>query len=126
MGVHSFLLHRYEEILLAEGRLTHSVRPVEPQPGFRHNYELDEATGMLQVCRGHHGKSEGCGYSDWEQSPFTYVETENVTVHHANQFVAEDYINFGIREWVPEGDDAIVCGSGPAYQYPGQKDFIGG
>jgi hypothetical protein len=124
--VQGFKLHQYEEILLDEGRLRYIVRPVQPQPEFRHNYELDEETGMLSVCTGHHGKSEGCRYDDWEASPFTMIEVESLEVRHANQFVAGDYLDFGITKWVPEGVDAKVCGSGPAYQYPGQKDFIGG
>jgi hypothetical protein len=57
-------LHKYEKILLEEWRLTHIVRPVKPQPEFRHNYELDEDSGMLMVCTGDHGKSEGCQYRD--------------------------------------------------------------
>jgi hypothetical protein len=124
-------LHQYEAWLWEHEKLTHCVRPVEPQPDFRHN-ELLDADGMLLICDGDHPKSTGCDYKPWqkspfaEQPPFNNLRVLEVSVRRVYEFLDEDYLAFGIQKWVPKGDDAIVCGPEPAYRYPGQGNFIGG
>lgn len=123
----NFPLHRYEMRLLGEGRLRHALRPVEPQPEFRHNWEIDSVDGSLLVCNGKHGKSEGCRYSPFAPNPFAgHTFFEKVTVQRAEEFDEDDYLVFGIEKIIPSEEDVPTLGAAPLYQYPGQMGFMGG
>lgn len=119
----------YERAMYEQRKLRYVARPVEPQPEHRFNEEFVD--NVLYVCRGDHGKSEGCRYERWSVPPFAELEQEGVLtgiVHLRRLFklTEEDCLGCGIYKWVPEGDDALVCGGAPAFQHPLQNNFTGG
>lgn len=53
-----------------------------------------------------------------------WLKITRVWVERLQEISEKDAIADGVARWDPEGDDAIVCGSAPAYRALGFNDFL--